>query len=451
MNFEHWPFDSPESHLPEQAERWWEECYLAPPAQMLAGEYSQGCVLWGRYQSGRSTLIKALKRAHQSRFLTLEDDFFNQPNPAPLPGNVLFRLMMQATWAIRQRLAEQPERLAQIRSQTSLEFIRWGIEKFHGRRAFLRWLDILPDEAASLFQEMPFEDFYPTQTQAAHVQGQIEELLTLSRKLGYEGVLYLVDLLPFPTSQQVEELRALLGWREPMQHNGLKFLIAVPPVLSRQETRELLRDRLPLLEIAPPPEFVQEVVKRYLTVATDGQIQTLEQCCSPGLLKRLQNMLEEEFGIPPLGAWLKVASLALEIAPEPDVLLQEDAFSRLQQLYAVRFCPLHPDPDVTKIGIWRGYRWIELDRSQYEFLELVARAKQPVDHLVAQTTKSNLHTLASRLRKKIELIEEQPENIQSEGKKSKKREKADSASEHIYLKNTKGEGYVLENYRAYFP
>lgn len=427
MNFATWPFVSASNRLPAEEERWWKECYLPSPLQALAEGYSQGCVILGGYQSGRSTLLAALKRSAQTRFLVLEDEFLGQPSDASPPGNILYRLVSQAIWIIRERLREEPERLSQIRSHTALEFLRWGMEKFHGQRAFLRWLDGLPEDTAILFKDMPFEDFYPTQHEARDVQGQIEELLNLSQKLGYEGVLYTIDVVSFPTPAQVDELRNFLGWRELMHHHGLRFLVALPPVIEREEVQRLLRDRLSLLEMTEAREFIENVISRYLKAASDGQVQTLERVCEPMLLHWLETLLKEEFGRAPLGGWLRLTNLVLELVNDINIPLKEASFDPLRRLYLTRFCPLHPDPNPARMGIWRGYRWIELDRSLYDFLQLLARVGHPVDHTHVQTTKSNLHTLASRLRKAIELAEE-----------------------HIYLKNTKGEGYILENYSPRF-
>ncbi|MEM3366641.1 MAG: helix-turn-helix domain-containing protein [Candidatus Methanomethyliaceae archaeon] len=427
MNFANWPFISPANRLPVEEERWWETCYLPSAEQSLAEGYSQGCVILGDYQSGRSTLLAALKRSSQPYFLVVEDDYLSQPAQESPPGNALYRLIRQAVWTIREHLCKRPELLAQIHSRTILEFLRWGIEKFHGRRAFLRWLDRVPEDIAAQFNDMPFEDFYPTQQEMRDVQGQIEELINLSQKLGYQGVLYLVDVTPFPSPAQIKELQALLGWRELMHHHGLKLLLALPPILPRVEIQRLLRDRLPILEMTESREFIWTVISRHLKAASDGQIQSLEQICEPVLLQRLEDLLKEEFGRAPLGGWLRLAGLIMGLINNLNEPLKEESFETIRRLYFTHFCPLHSDPDPARLGIWRGYRWIELERSLYEFLQMLAQASHPVDHTVARTTKSNLHTLASRLRKAIE-----------------------PAKEYIYIKNTKGEGYILENYSPIF-
>ncbi|MFO3797058.1 MAG: helix-turn-helix domain-containing protein, partial [Anaerolineales bacterium] len=217
------------------------------------------------------------------------------------------------------------------------------------------------------------------------------------------------------------------GWRELMHHHGLKFVVTLPPIIKWQEVQRLLRDRLPILELTESEEFIENVLSRHLNVASNGQVQSLKQICTPALLHQLENLLKEEFGRAPLGGWLRLTNLVLELANDLSIPLKETAFEKLRHLYLARFCPLHPDPDPARLGIWRGYRWIELDRSLYDFLQLLARLGRPVDHMVIHTTKSNLHTLASRLRKAIE-----------------------PAGEHIYLKNTRGEGYILENYSPRF-
>lgn len=428
MEFSIWPFVSPSQRLPAEEERWWQECYLPTPAHILAEQYSYGSLIIGGYQSGRSTLVAALKRSLCHDFLVVEDEFLNQLTKMPASDNALCRMLRQAIWKVREYLREKPERLEQIRSRTVLEFLRWGIEKFHGQRAYLRWLDALPERLASRLAGIPFEDLYPTQHNVQDVQGQIEEVLNLVCQIGYRGIAVLVDVFPFPTIDQVQELRSLLGWRELMHHAGLRWVIAIPPILNQQEIQSLLRGRLPVFALEVNMEFIEEVLSRYLKVATARQIEALEQICSPTLQHRLEEMIKDEFGDPAVGAWVKLAELLLEVFQKTREKIGEDHFQHIYTLYLSRFCPLHPDPTPGRIGIWRGYRWIELDHSVYEFLQSLVQAGQPVNHLVFHTSKSNLHTLASRLRKALE-----------------------GTGTEVYLKNTRNEGYSLQHYRSVFP
>lgn len=428
MEFSFWPFVSPAHRLPAEEERWWQECYVPTPAHILAEQHSQGCIIMGGYQSGRSTLLSALKRSLCRDYLVVEDEFLSQPTQTSAPGNALYRMLRQAIWNVREHLREKPERLEQIRSRTVLEFLRWGMEKFHGQRAYLRWLDALPEGVANHLAGIPFEDLYPTQQDIQDVQGQIEEVLNLVRQIGYRGIVVLVDVFPFPTTDQVQELRSLLGWRELMHHAGLKWVIAIPPILSQQEIQSLLRDRLPIFGLEVTPGFIEQVLAGYLKTATGGHIEVLEQLCTPALKQRLEETMRDEFGKPALGAWVKLTGLLLEVFQSTGERIDEDRFPHIYTLYLSRFCPLHPDPNPGRIGIWRGYRWIELDHSLYEFLQKLAHAGQPIDHLVLHISKSNLHTLASRLRKAL-----------------------GGREMEIYLKNTRSEGYFLENYRSVFP
>lgn len=423
LNFARWPFAPLDARLPEEDERWWSDCYLSHSVEDILENRSQWCVLIGGYQNGKSTALAALRRNWQAHALLIQDDLLNHPQQGKAQGNILYRILSQASWTLRQHLSEQPNQFLLL-SQTQMEFLRWSVEKFHGRRALARWLDGLPQEFVQVLQNIEFEDIYPSQT--SDVEGQIEELVNLSRRLGYQQVLVTVDTSPFPTLDQVQEIRQLLGWLEPMQHSGLKLVMALPPTFVAREIRELSRGRTSVLEMETSLERTRQVVARYLSVATEGMIQNVEQLCSPELVTQLQNMVQDEFDAPALGAWLKVVEILLETASKGEKLpLKTDLFPQVLLSFYSRFTPLRFGLDTAELGLWRGYKWIPLDRAVYDFVGvLISHKGRPIDHTIAGTSKGNLHTLASRLRVAIE----------------------PNSSRTIYLKNLKGEGYWLENF-----
>ncbi len=425
VHFERWPFAPPANRLPEEEERWWETCHVPHPALEVIESHSQWCVLRGGAQHGKSTLLRALKRRQDASALILEDEVFSDPREEAPQGNILYRILFHASWALRDRLRTQPEWFSHL-SRTQLEFLRWAVEKFHGPRAFLRWLDGLPADHAQAMEKIPFEDLYPTQTASMDVDGQLEELVNLCHRLGYQQVLIHIDTPPFLSAGQQSEIRAMLGWLKPMQRYGIKVILAVPSLFSKEEISELGRGRLTLLDLETPPDFTKEVVERHLLASTAGQFQRLEQLCSPDLMRQLENMLEEEFGDFPPGAWLKVAEIVLEIAAKTEqVPLTEETFSVIRLAYAARCQPLRLGAPDMPPGVWRGRQWLNLDRALYEFLRLLMERKgKCVNHKMLHTSKSNLHTLASRLKK---VIEPGPDY-------------------DVYLKNRKGEGYWLENF-----
>jgi hypothetical protein len=425
LNYSSWVFKPPDARFPEEGERWWKECYQPHPFEDLIAHRSQWCVLVGGYQEGKSTALAALRRYFEERALLIQDDFLTRPEPEAAEGNILQRTLSRASWILRQRFGEEPGRFALL-SPTQLEFLRWSIEKFHGRRAFLRWLDGLPRDIAQILQTVEYDDLYPSQT--SDVGGQIEEMANLGARIaGQRQVLTIVDSPPFPSPEQTQAISHMLEWLEPMQHAELKVVMALPPSFSAQKVRELSRGRVAIFEMESAPDHNREVVSRHLSTATNGKILRIEQLCSQPLTARLGDFLRDEFGSSAVGAWLKMVEILLEtINEEEKLLLKIEAFPKIKLVFCERFMPLHLTPDAARLGVWRGYKWIPLDRSVYDFLTILVRYKDKrITHEMVQTTKENLHTLASRLRNAVE-----PDPLQP-----------------IYLKNIKGEGYWLENYK----
>jgi hypothetical protein len=182
-----------------------------------------------------------------------------------------------------------------------------------------------------------------------------------------------------------------------------------------------------VITIKSSSDIIQTVIPRYISVVTEKAIQNINQLCTSELVNQLQRMLADEFSNPSLGGWVKMIEILLELASQEGekLPLGVSMFPEAQRLFYIRFIPIHIGPDTISIGTWRGYKWIFLDRAIYDFLAtLIANKGRTVDHNIARTTKSNLHTLARRLRVAIE----------------------PDPSRSIYLKNIKGEGYWLENF-----
>jgi len=98
----------------------------------------------------------------------------------------------------------------------------------------------------------------------------------------------------------------------------------------------------------------------------------------------------------------------------------------IKRAFYARFIPLRLDPHHR--GIWRGPKFIPLDKQPFRLLEILAQHKgkpmlsEDLNKDVAGSL-SNVHTLVRRVR---EAIEPDP-------------------SVPIYLKNRQDEGYWLEN------
>lgn len=421
LNYSRWVFQPSDERLPEETERWWNECYLPHTVQNIFENRERWCILLGKYQSGKSTALEALRRKMEGKALVVQDDVLFQTRDEKAETNILHRILVPASLILRQDLSKTPSNFSLL-SSTQIEFMRWLVEKFHGHRAFMRWLDGLPQEFAQTLQEIPYEDIYPSHT--SDVGGQIEELKNLCAKLGYSQVLATLDSPPFLTFAQEQELDHALSWLEPMQHAGLKVVMALPASYTQQRVKELSRGRADIFELETIPTLDGEILSRHLATATDGTIRKVEQLGSPKLLAKLKDFTQDELGAPTIGTWLKMIKIILEgINAEASFPMTIEALPKIKISFYTLFSPLRLGPENSNLGVWRGAKWIPLDRAVYDFLAVLIHHKgKHIDHEAVRTTKGNLHTLARRLRVAIE-----PDPLQP-----------------IYLRNSKGEGYWLE-------
>jgi hypothetical protein len=387
-------------------------------------------ILRGGYQSGKTTALAALRRARSQDALILNKDFATEASTAGPQTNILHWIMRTASWSLREHLSRHPELIPTL-SRTQREFLRWSIEKFHQTRAFTRWLDGLPAMAAQELHKTQYTDLYPTQTITYDVQGQIEELVNLCTRIGFEQVLITVDLPPFPEPQVVTEINNLLGWLEPMQHPQLQLALALPPNLCTPERLQLTRGRAKIIDLSSSEQHTQDIMHRYLDLATNGRIQKLEELCNELLHQKLETVILREFDHPSPGAWIKLIKILLNkskgwIDEGKKLQLDETVSEDIVREYYRLHLPLRVILNENRLGVWRGYKWIQLDRSRYDFLMLLfSRRGRRVNHNQAQTTKSYLHTLARRLRVAIEPYPSRP----------------------IYLQSDRGEGYWLEHFK----
>ncbi|NPA74814.1 MAG: hypothetical protein GXO25_01875 [Euryarchaeota archaeon] len=440
-----WLFDSPLTWLPEETEQWWEDVYHPLPMHTLLAQREQWCVVTGPPQSGKSTALAYLERqAEERRAFVLRDDVFFQDKWKTLLPNHLTRILTLFFRQARRYFRENPESLGDL-STTQKEFLRWGIEKFLGRRSLLRWADALPSAWAKEVTGLLFEDIYPSLD--GFVEGPIEEMITLAKRMGYEQILVLVDTPPFLLPQHQTEIKNLLSWLAPMQFRALKVVVAVPLLWPPQQCepvccaggqckieRDILRwmrGRGALFKINVSEDMTRAIVRRYLHVATRGEIASLDMLCAPALEKGLHEWVVAEFGAPVPGAWVKLTAILLErssLLDKPRLTLAD------KERVLARFYALHMPLQLGRgddgeeqgrlRGVWRGHRWIPLDISQYEVLARLFRAQgTPLAHDAFAMSKGNLHTTISRLRKKIEPLR----------------------GISIYLHNKRSEGYWLEH------
>jgi len=431
LTIANWPFLPEEQRTPEQNERWWAECYLPtlPDVTLQGAAYS--VVVSGASGSGKSVALRALERAVAADLLGLHypfDYWPGQPN-APAAGfHHLGQMMACAATAIKNLLTQHPHKLADL-TPINLEFLRWLIEKYSGARAFRRWADALEHPALLDLLGSPFVDLYPTDTSQADAQGQLEELVTLSRRLGFNGVAVFVDIGEPETANNtlLEKVAALFGWLTPLQIEGFAIKAALPAqVVEQANLVERSRGRVTFASLRWTVENCYEVSERYLAAATAGQLSSLQKIVSTRLLASLEEQIKEVYPLPAPQPWIKLTALLLDYYTKCGRPLTEAQYGELVCAYFARYVPLRFDRQ--RRGVWRGLQWIALDDQPFKFFDTLWSYRNGGDPNQAlmelfKNSKANLNTLASRLRKKIEPVPGQT----------------------IYIHNNRSQGYWLEN------
>lgn len=425
-----WVFQSHQERSLEENERWWRECYLPSPTDAALQSQPRWQVIVGNAGSGKTVALDALERqmrGHDALVLRYSPEYWPRGRRVlKKDGNHLSQLMALTGFTIRHTPTITLDRIIEL-PRFQREFLRWLMDKFGGTRAYIRWIQTLGGNADDAQLNVPFEDLYPTETEYLDVQGQIEDLIALVRRWGFSQILTLIDT-DLITTAQLTELGELFDWLELWQHEGFTLVVAVTPTaLDQGELVKRARGRASVVRLNWTLDQVRNLVNRHLALATDQQVQSLEQLASPLLVHSLEEKLLAEYGSPTPKGWLALAQLLLDFALRSEIPLGDKFETEIHYAFMARFMPLRLDKRSGHRGVWRGSHFIHLDDQPFRLVEMLAQHQgmpTPSEELkdVAGSL-SNVHTLVRRVR---EAIEPNP-------------------SAPIYLKNRRDEGYWLEN------
>lgn len=425
-----WPFLPEEQRTPEQNERWWAECYLPslPDVTLQSATYS--VIVYGGPGSGKSVALKALEKVMAKHLLVAHYPthlWSGQPNDPAANYSHLSQMMACAAATIKTLLTQQPEKLTGL-TPINLEYLRWLIEKYSGARAFRRWADAMEQMSLLGLLNQPFVDLYPTDPSQSDAQGQIEELVTLSRRLGFAGVGIFVDINETEISNEtvLEKVTALFSWLLPLQIEGFAIKAALPAGLVEQANLiERSRGRVKFTLLRWSIENCRKLSQRYLCAATQDELTSPTKIAAEGLLFSLEEQIKLLYPQPVPQPWIRLTSLLLDHYVQSGQRLTEMQFETLACAYFTRYVPLKFDRK--RRGVWRGHQWIALDDKPFKFLETLWSFRDGGDAtqalLKVAGKQGNLNTLASRVRKKIEPI----------------------PGQSVYIHNNRSQGYWLEN------
>ncbi|MBN1995310.1 MAG: winged helix-turn-helix domain-containing protein [Anaerolineae bacterium] len=426
-----WPFLSEEQRTSAQNERWWAECYVPSPADVTLRGVAH-VIAFGGPGSGKSAAIKALERTETPRLLIVRYPIDRWPGGEHAWSsdyNHLGQMMACISMVIKKFLTAHPHQLDQPQlSITNRVYLRWLIEKYGGPRAFERWADELNQQALLKLLEHPFKDLYPTDTELLDVQGQIEELVTLSRRVGFEdGVAVLVDVNEADLDEPIlAKMADLFGWLTPLQFEGFAIKAAIPEhAIDQAKLIDKSRGRITFTSLRWPAEDCRELSNRYVQAATDNRRRALTDIAAPELLTALEHKIQPIYGGPTPRAWVGLTATLLNQYAHNGQKLTGQNYNDLVHAYFANH--VHLKLDRTCRGVWLGAQFISLDEQPFAFLEVLWQYRQSGDAnpalLKIAGTQGNLNTIASRLRKKIEPVPDKP----------------------VYVQNTRSQGYWLEN------
>ncbi len=426
-----WPFWPEEQRTPEQIERWWAECYVPSPADVTLRGVAHSVIISGETGSGKSVTLKALERMEADRLLIVRYPIARwpgEPHAWVANYNHLGQIMACVSMKIKKFLTGQPDKLNQL-TAINLEFLRWLIEKHSDKRAFRRWADVINNPALLELLKYPFDDLYPTDTELKDVQGQIEELVTISRRFGFEGVAVIVDVNETEVADEatLDKVKELFGWLTPLQFEGFAIKAALPDsIVKKTQLVNLSRGRINFASLRWTLKDCQELGNRYLKTATENKIKTFSNIASKTVLTTLAEEIEALYGDPLPRAWLGLTATLLDHYTKLNRKLTTRQYDDLIHAYFANYVPL--ELDKVRRGVWRGKDFIPLDDQPFSFMKILWQHRDGSyanEFLLREVAgnQGNLNTLANRLRKKIERTPDNP----------------------IYILNTRSQGYWLEN------
>jgi len=403
------------------------DCYLPHFTETTLHGAERSVVLFGPPDSGKTTLMRRLRQAGQSNLFFIDYPAVHWPANAHTPSHT-DSIMGCAADALGRFLSKNPDGLASL-TPVNLEYVRWLLEKYLGGRASRVLADTIRNETLLALTDRPYQDLYPTNRPNLYLRGQISELVTVVRRLGFDaGVAVLVDIDSRDAGAPAitDDLPALFDWLEIFELDGFAFKIALPESLAVQAGLATKFERL-----VTPIRLHWEVADcRKIAdchLAQDGH--SLAKLAEPSLLAGLEAQLCVTCGGPTPIAWTRLAHHLLAEATANSAPLPPSAREAILCRYFRKHISLKLDTE--RRGVWRGAEFIALTEQPFSVLrELWRLTGRPDVSLEARDAalmriagkRGNLNTIARRLRENIEPDPNTP----------------------IYLHNTRAEGYWLE-------
>lgn len=427
----HWPFRSPLDLPPDEADRWWAQCFVSVPWPSLRAAW---VAVVGPSGSGKSVALAARVWEESDTFYIHYplDHWPNGPKAWMPMRSHLPQVMAEAGWTLLNYFRKNPAQLQNLNTLHK-EYLRWLLEKHHSERAYRRFALDVGDE--SLLQ-IPFTDLYPTYTAQADVAGQVDELVSLVQALGFQRVRLIGDFNEREIALYLDEARwerfveeLLLG----VEHPHFGGYVALPPDFAfRALSRS--RGRLQLLPLQWTQERIWKMIQKMWAAADCPVDQAIFRF---PLWAQFEQHLRQrgvhEPWVPRF--WVAFAETVCVLMERETSPLAQLSFPEALVAFYARHVPLrvHRKSERVWLGDWPLELTPQLRTLLMVMVEQRGRPLEPVnEHLLArlglgavseESARQTVHTLISRLRKRIEPWPAKP----------------------VYVHNRRGMGYWLEH------
>lgn len=422
VQYHRWPFLPVTALPPEQADAWWQECYVPLPAMTTWQSQAPAVAVIGGTGSGKSTAVAWMRRTLDPNALVISYDTENwvrltQLGIARSGHTLLAQIFAQVSLELIHRLDEQADRATGLaHNPFAAEFLTWLLDTHLERRTFLRFRH-------RLAQSLALPDLLPEKAglQLAYNGATLTELLETTQELGFNRVMLFLDLNEQWAEANLADLSLLFQVIPFLEQQGLLVRAALP-VSSLEKGNLAVRaaGRLQLARLYFDEATCCQIVQRYLRVATDGRFDSLEMLADTAVLQQARAEIEKLYGTQSLAGWLHWAETLLAIyngAPIQDI--QQAVYH-----YYSRHVPLRLATD--RQGVWRGPQFLEINDRPFDLLKALFDLKgRPSPEGLAFTLNESseyINTLAKRLREALE----------------------PSKKHFVYIQNNRTSGYWLE-------
>lgn len=436
MEISWWVFEK--SHTPEQANQWWSHCYFDHPISPIVQDIGRSVIVLGEKGSGKSVLLDSFAFSTSTTSFVAKADIktINITN-SDITGPI-GQIMVGVAQKTAEMLREKPMLLDNL-SYRSAKYLRWLLDKYTGgkhRRTFGNLLNDLETrdgweqisevskERLTSISELEFEDYYETDTDQFDIQGQIRELITLSRFFDYDQVTILVDINL--RDNNITNFVRLFEWLPLFQIKDFSIKAAITPEdAARINLRELVRRRVTFSVLDWTVDQCKLVCDAHLKCASNRAISGLDDIAEQSLIEAITQKIPYLVQSPTPRYWLYLTQSLLFEYEQQSSKLELEQLKRVLQTYYEKFIKLIFDEK--QKGVWRGPEFIKLTGPLFDFVSTLWDGEfsdEPNGKLVAVLgSKVNVNTVASRVRTKIEPLK----------------------GVDIYVKNTRQDGYWLEN------